>query len=99
MPLYTADKLKLLLVIVLDVPSVSRCGYDQLPGASNHPLDGILGLGRGKTSVLSQLHSQGLVKNVVGHCLSGRGGGYVFFGDGLYDSSRVVWTPMSKDYA
>ncbi|KAL3523439.1 hypothetical protein ACH5RR_016273 [Cinchona calisaya] len=75
------------------------CGYDQLAGASSHPLDGILGLGKGKSSILSQLHNQGLVRNVVGHCLSGKGGGFLFFGDELYDSSRVYWTPMSQDSA
>ncbi|GLU03866.1 hypothetical protein SLE2022_210390 [Rubroshorea leprosula] len=73
------------------------CGYDQLSGTSHHPLDGILGLGRGKTSIMSQLYSQSLVRNVVGHCLSGRGGGFLFFGDGLYDSSRIVWTSMSSE--
>ena len=77
---------------------VCRCGYDQVPGASYHPLDGILGLGKGKSSIVSQLHSQKLIRNVVGHCLSGRGGGFLFFGDDLYDSSRVVWTSMSSDY-
>ncbi|GMN29907.1 hypothetical protein TIFTF001_047972 [Ficus carica] len=74
------------------------CGYDQHSISSNHPIDGVLGLGRGKTSTVSQLHSQGLVRNVVGHCLSGRGGGFLFFGDDVYDSSRVDWTPMSRDY-
>ncbi|KAK8587685.1 hypothetical protein V6N13_086665 [Hibiscus sabdariffa] len=74
------------------------CGYDQIPGTSNHPLDGILGLGRGKSSIVSQLQSQGLVRNVVGHCLSGIGGGFLFFGDGVYDSSHVTWTPMSQEF-
>ncbi|CAH8384580.1 unnamed protein product [Eruca vesicaria subsp. sativa] len=74
------------------------CGYDQIPGASSHhPLDGVLGLGRGKVSILSQLHSQGHVKNVIGHCLSSLGGGILFFGNDLYDSSRVSWTPMSRE--
>ncbi|KAJ8769216.1 hypothetical protein K2173_000991 [Erythroxylum novogranatense] len=72
------------------------CGYDQLPGASNHPLDGILGLGKGKSSIVSQLSDQGLVRNILGHCISGRGGGYLFFGEGLYDSSDLVWTSMSQ---
>ncbi|MCD9559379.1 hypothetical protein HAX54_017302 [Datura stramonium] len=36
------------------------CGYDQLPGQSHHPLDGVLGLGKGKASIVSQLHSKGL---------------------------------------
>jgi len=55
----------------------------------------MLGLGRGKTSLTSQLNSQGLVRNVVGHCLSAQGGGYIFFGE-VYDSSRLTWTPMSS---
>ncbi|CAN6540446.1 unnamed protein product [Malus baccata var. baccata] len=75
------------------------CGYDQLPGSSYHPIDGVLGLGKGKTSIVSQLSSQGLVRNVIGHCLSGRGGGYFVFGDDIYDYSRIVWTPMSLDYS
>ncbi|XP_062094118.1 aspartic proteinase Asp1-like [Humulus lupulus] len=74
------------------------CGYDQLPGSSRHPVDGVLGIGRGQTSIVSQLNNQGLVRNVVGHCLSGRGGGFLFFGDDLYDSSRVTWAPMSHEY-
>lgn len=75
------------------------CGYDQMPGASHHPLDGVLGLGKGKSSIVTQLHKQGLVRNVVGHCLSGRGGGFLFFGDDVYGtSSPIVWTPMSTDY-
>ncbi|CAN4101655.1 unnamed protein product [Withania somnifera] len=74
------------------------CGYDQLPGQSYHPLDGVLGLGKGKASIVSQLHSKGLVRNVVGHCLSSRGGGFLFFGDEVYDSSHIVWTPMAHDH-
>ncbi|CAI9753041.1 unnamed protein product [Fraxinus pennsylvanica] len=73
------------------------CGYDQLPGISDHPLDGVLGLGKGKSSIVSQLHDQGVVKNVVGQCLSGQGG-YLFLGEDVYDSSRITWTPMSRDY-
>ncbi|CAL5204394.1 unnamed protein product [Lathyrus oleraceus] len=73
------------------------CGYDQIfPESSYHPVDGMLGLGRGKSSLISQLSSQGLVRNVVGHCLSAQGGGYIFFGD-VYDSSRLAWTPMSSN--
>ncbi|KAL3502356.1 hypothetical protein ACH5RR_036805 [Cinchona calisaya] len=73
------------------------CGYDQLPGVSTPPLDGVLGLGKGKSSIVSQLQNQGLVHNVIGHCLSGKGGGFVFFGDDIYDASKVNWTPMSQD--
>ncbi|KAJ6289128.1 hypothetical protein OIU76_025013 [Salix suchowensis] len=73
------------------------CGYDQDLGGSYHPIDGVLGLGRGKSSIVSQLSSVGLVRNVIGHCLSARGGGFLFFGDEIYDPSRVAWTPMSPN--
>ncbi|KAK9266220.1 hypothetical protein L1049_012424 [Liquidambar formosana] len=73
------------------------CGYDQVPGKYNyHPIDGVLGLGKGKSTIVSQLYNQGVVQNVLGHCLNSRGG-FLFFGDDLYDSSRVVWTPMLSD--
>ncbi|CAK9153431.1 unnamed protein product [Ilex paraguariensis] len=75
------------------------CGYDQTPSASYHPIDGVLGLGKGKSSIISQLRDQRLVRHVVGHCLSGRGGGFLFFGDDVYDSSHVIWTPMSRDHS
>ncbi|XP_061360022.1 aspartic proteinase Asp1-like [Gastrolobium bilobum] len=85
--------------IQLKVRMALGCGYDQVfPDSSYHPLDGMLGIGRGKSSLISQLNSQGLVRYVVGHCLSSQGGGYIFFGD-IYDSSRLTWTPMSsRDY-
>ncbi|XP_027339008.1 aspartic proteinase Asp1-like [Abrus precatorius] len=72
------------------------CGYDQTHSGHNPPPStaGVLGLGNGKTSILSQLHSLGLIRNVVGHCLSGKGGGFLFFGDKLIPSSGVVWTPI-----
>ncbi|KAI6691763.1 hypothetical protein NL676_019473 [Syzygium grande] len=75
------------------------CGCYQQPGQSTPFLDGVLGLGKGKSSIVSQLSSQGLVQNVLGHCLSVRGGGFLFFGDDLYDSSHITWTPMSRDYS
>ncbi|GAA0152565.1 aspartic protease [Lithospermum erythrorhizon] len=73
------------------------CGYDQLPGASYHPLDGVLGLGRGRSSIVSQLHNRAVIQNVIGHCLSARGGGYLFFGDDLYAASQITWTSMSSN--
>ncbi|XP_054788468.1 aspartic proteinase Asp1-like isoform X2 [Prosopis cineraria] len=75
---------------------VFGCGYDQkFSGPTSPPSTaGVLGLGSGKASILSQLHSLGLTRNVVGHCLSGQGGGYLFFGDDLVPSSGVIWTPM-----
>ncbi|KAK9950205.1 hypothetical protein M0R45_005706 [Rubus argutus] len=75
------------------------CGYDQIPGSSYHPIDGVLGLGKGKSSIVSQLASQGHVRNVIGHCLSSRGGGFFILGDDLYDYSGAVWTPMSPDHS
>ncbi|XP_019456139.1 PREDICTED: aspartic proteinase Asp1 isoform X1 [Lupinus angustifolius] len=75
------------------------CGYDQKFSGSTSPPStaGVLGLGSGSASILSQLHSLGLIRNVVGHCLSGRGGGFLFFGDDLIPSSGIVWTPMLPD--
>lgn len=72
------------------------CGYDQkYSGSASLPsTTGVLGLGNGRTSILSQLHSLGLIRNVVGHCLSGQGGGFLFFGDDFIPSSGIVWTPM-----
>lgn len=38
----------------------------------------------------------GVVRNVVGHCLSEEGG-FLFFGDELVPSSGVTWTSMSHE--
>ncbi|KAH9757066.1 hypothetical protein WN944_008202 [Citrus x changshan-huyou] len=74
------------------------CGYNQRnPGPKPPPTAGVLGLGLGKASILSQLQSLGLTRNVLGHCLSVRGGGYLFLGHDLVPSSGIVWTPMSRD--
>ncbi|ESW09420.1 hypothetical protein PHAVU_009G126200 [Phaseolus vulgaris] len=72
------------------------CGYDQThPGHNPPPITaGVLGLGNGRASIVSQLHSLGMIRNVVGHCLSGRGGGFLFFGDQFIPQSGVVWTPI-----
>ncbi|KAJ4953459.1 hypothetical protein NE237_030291 [Protea cynaroides] len=74
------------------------CGYDQqglCNKGSSCPTDGVLGLGSGGGSIISQLKNQGLTKNVIGHCLSEDSGGYLFFGDDVVPSSGIVWTPMS----
>lgn len=73
-----------------------RCGYDQhYPGPNAPPYaDGVLGLGYGKASVVTQLGSLGLTRRVVGHCLSSRGGGFLFFGDGLSAAPGIIWTAM-----
>ncbi|KAJ8535716.1 hypothetical protein K7X08_023436 [Anisodus acutangulus] len=79
-------------------PLVFGCGYDQeVPASAHAPFtDGILGLGNGKSSIVSQMSSSGLIRNVVGHCLSGQGGGYLFLGDDVLPSSGIVWTPIVR---
>jgi len=60
------------------------------------PVDGILGLGRGSVDLVSQLkHSGAVSKNVIGHCLSSKGGGYLFIGEENVPSSHVTWVPMA----
>ncbi|XP_066355132.1 aspartic proteinase Asp1-like [Miscanthus floridulus] len=73
------------------------CGYDQqVSSGEMSPTDGMLGLGTGSVSLLSQFKQHGVTKNVVGHCLSLRGGGFLFFGDDLVPYQRVTWTPMAR---
>ncbi|RWR90256.1 aspartic proteinase Asp1-like protein [Cinnamomum micranthum f. kanehirae] len=75
------------------------CGYDQQVPSINSPAptDGVLGLGYGKSTIISQLQDFGLTRNVIGHCFSGQGGGYLFFGDSLVPYSSVTWTPMIRN--
>ncbi|XP_051180654.1 aspartic proteinase Asp1 isoform X2 [Lolium perenne] len=75
------------------------CGYDQQVGkngAAQVATDGLLGLGKGSVSLLSQLKQQGIAKNVIGHCLSTNGGGFLFFGDDVVPTSRATWAPMVR---
>lgn len=74
------------------------CGYDQQQISKSNspsPTDGVLGLGSGKASIISQLKNKGIVRNIFGHCLSRKKGGYLFFGDDLVPSHGVTWAPMS----
>lgn len=59
--------------------------------------DGIMGLSRAKVSLPYQLASKGLIKNVVGHCLSNDevGGGYMFLGDDFLPYWGMTWVPMA----
>uniref|UniRef100_A0A7N0TB76 Aspartic proteinase Asp1 n=1 Tax=Kalanchoe fedtschenkoi TaxID=63787 RepID=A0A7N0TB76_KALFE len=77
---------------------VFGCGYDQqFPNSHNPPTtDGVLGLGAGKSSIMSQMQEMGLTRHVFGHCFSGRGGGFLFFGDKIVPSSGVTWVPMGS---
>ncbi|XP_017980881.1 PREDICTED: aspartic proteinase Asp1 [Theobroma cacao] len=63
-----------------------------------HPLTtaGVLGLGKSKASMSSQLSGMGITKNVVGHCFSGQGGGFLFLGAG-FPESKMTWTPMLQN--
>lgn len=56
------------------------------------PTDGVLGLGFGKASIVSQLSLQGVIRNVVGQCLSSKGGGFLYLGDDLVPSSGITWS-------
>ncbi|XP_014515667.1 aspartyl protease APCB1 [Vigna radiata var. radiata] len=78
---------------------VFGCGYDQ-EGLLLNTLaktDGIMGLSRAKVSLPNQLASKGLIKNVVGHCLSNDevGGGYMFLGDDFLPYWGMTWVPMA----
>lgn len=83
---------------VLTANSVFGCGYDQQGSLKASPAltDGVLGIGSGMASLPSQWARQGLIKNVIGHCISGGGrdGGYMFFGDDLVSTSAMSWVPM-----
>lgn len=93
------DKMALLLSngSVVQTKIVFGCGYDQGGplATSPAPTDGLLGLSTSRASLPSQLAEQGLVKNVIAHCItgSGRGGGYLFFGDKLLPLG-ISWAPM-----
>jgi hypothetical protein len=58
--------------------------------------DGMLGFGPGKSSVLSQLASQGMTPRVVSHCLRGAPDanvvGFLVFGEALH--LDVAYNPM-----
>ncbi|KAL6512004.1 hypothetical protein OROGR_021601 [Orobanche gracilis] len=61
------------------------CGYNKKFHKLNHLnfiVDGVLGLGRGKSSILTQLASMNVTQNIVAHCLNGQqqGGGNLFLG-------------------
>ncbi|KAG6591878.1 Aspartic proteinase Asp1, partial [Cucurbita argyrosperma subsp. sororia] len=72
------------------------CGYDQHNGGSQPPpsTGGVLGLGNSKGTLASQISSLTHVRSVIGHCYSGHGGGFLFFGGDLVPSSGISWTPI-----
>ncbi|XP_043717057.1 aspartyl protease APCB1 isoform X1 [Telopea speciosissima] len=94
------DELQLMIANGTEMQSnfVFGCAYDQQGQLSASPADtdGILGLGRAKISLPSQLASQGIIHNVVGHCIRSDvdGGGYMFLGDDFVPRWGMTWVPM-----
>ncbi|KAI4974460.1 hypothetical protein ZWY2020_047740 [Hordeum vulgare] len=71
------------------------CGCNQQPQKYS-PVDGILGLGMGKVGFVAQLKAHNVItKDIIGHCLSIDGGGYLFIGDYNFPAG-VSWAPMRK---
>ncbi|KAL2630064.1 hypothetical protein R1flu_014750 [Riccia fluitans] len=85
---------------VAHVKAVFGCSYDQHGTFAKSPskTDGLLGLSRATVAFPAQLAAQGIVKNVVAHCLAGgsQGGGYLFFGDDLVPAWGMTWTPVIR---
>ncbi|KAG9445575.1 hypothetical protein H6P81_011703 [Aristolochia fimbriata] len=74
------------------------CAYDQQGQLLVSPAktDGILGLGKSVISLPSQLASQRLISNLVGHCIPTdvRGGGFMFLGDYQIPRHEMTWVQM-----
>ncbi|XP_015069268.1 aspartic proteinase-like protein 2 [Solanum pennellii] len=62
-------------------------------GTSTNAVDGIIGFGAAKTSVISQLAAAGTVKRVFSHCLNGNSGGGIF-AIGQLVEPKVNSTPL-----
>ncbi|WOK91920.1 hypothetical protein Cni_G00611 [Canna indica] len=80
---------------------VFGCGYDQRGQllASPAKTDGILGLSTSRLSIASQLHNQGIISNIIGHCITSDtdGGGYLFLGDEFVPRWGMTWVPIEND--
>ncbi|KAJ9677046.1 hypothetical protein PVL29_022171 [Vitis rotundifolia] len=79
------------------------CAYDQQGLLLNSlaKTDGILGLSKAKVSLPSQLASQRIINNVLGHCLTSdaSGGGYMFLGDDFVPYWGMAWVPMLNNHS
>ncbi|RLN24738.1 hypothetical protein C2845_PM07G14130 [Panicum miliaceum] len=80
---------------------VFGCGYNQQhfkPG-QRLPVDGILGLGRGSAVNLAvQLKKENVImEDVIRHCISIKGGGFLFIGDYKRPSGGVEWVTMDRN--
>ncbi|XP_023734786.1 aspartyl protease APCB1 [Lactuca sativa] len=85
----------------IDSKIIIGCAYDQQGMLLNSltKTDGILGLSRAKVSLPSQLAKQGVIDNVIGHCLTSEsiGGGYMFLGVDFVPQVKMSWVPMLND--
>ncbi|GFP94596.1 aspartic proteinase asp1 [Phtheirospermum japonicum] len=70
------------------------CGYGK--AHRNQTMkDGVLGLAGAESSILRQLRKSGQISNnAVGHCLSSKGGGYLFLGE---PPLLATWTPIQRN--
>ncbi|CAA2964366.1 Hypothetical predicted protein [Olea europaea subsp. europaea] len=78
-------------------PTNKGCGYHQEFSPSLCPpfTDGVLGLGSGETSILSQVSS----KKVMALCSSDKNGpGYLVLGDSLSNSPDITWRSLANDH-
>lgn len=48
-------------------------------------IDGIIGLGRAKESIVSQLFTRNMAPKVISHCLGQKGDGYALLGEAVED--------------
>ncbi|KAH7282263.1 hypothetical protein KP509_35G022500 [Ceratopteris richardii] len=75
---------------------VFGCGYSQSGNllTAQNVVDGIIGFGQSKLSVISQLYSQGLTPAAFAHCLQGseQGGGILVVGNIV--GVKAVYTPI-----
>ncbi|MCO5608226.1 hypothetical protein L7F22_062432 [Adiantum nelumboides] len=75
---------------------VFGCGYSQSGNllTAQNVVDGIIGFGQSKLSVISQLYSQGSTPGAFAHCLQGseKGGGILVLGNVV--DHGMVYTPI-----
>ncbi|KAH0453256.1 hypothetical protein IEQ34_017580 [Dendrobium chrysotoxum] len=79
---------------------IGRGAYYSSTGPNRHSTThGMLGLGKGKISILSQLRRNHHFANIFGHCLSSnsRVSGFMFIGQDFDYSRCLTWVPMSSD--
>ncbi|MFS8019848.1 putative nepenthesin [Helianthus anomalus] len=97
------DDLRLVAIndTTVNAQVIIGCAYDQQGILLNSlaKTDGILGLSRAKVSLPSQLAKQGIIDNVIGHCLTSDSvsGGYMFLGGDIVPEAKMSWVPMLSD--